>query len=86
MWSLRNIIPYMFALNHYDFARWMKVHVSDLLALQKKGPLIHAEYLKGNFLIQKSKHKFSALAHGQVHEQLNAITEGYRGIFKVLTH
>ena len=33
---------------------------------------------------KKSKHKFSALDHGQVHEQLNAITKGDSRIIRVL--
>ena len=33
---------------------------------------------------KNSKHKFSALAHGQVHEQLNAITKGDSRIIRVL--
>ena len=81
--SLRKIIPWMFALDHYHYARWMTVHVSDLLALQKKCPSIHAEFLKGNFVTQKSKHKFSALAHDQVHEQLNAVVKGDGGIIGI---
>ena len=76
MWSHRKIIPYMFAFNHYYYARWMTVHVSDLFALQKTCPSIRAEYLKGNFLIQNSELKFSALSQDQVHEQLNAIVQG----------
>ena len=61
----------------------MTVHVNDLLSVQKKCPSINAEYLKGNFLIQKSKHKFSALAHDQVHEQLNEIVKGDGGIIGI---
>ena len=33
---------------------------------------------------KKSKQKLSALAHGHVHEQLNAITKGDSGIIRVL--
>ena len=64
-------------------ARWQFM-LSTYLLCRKKCPSIHAEYLKGNFLIQKSKHKLSALAHGQVHEQLNAITKGDASIIRVL--
>ena len=63
----------------------MTVHVNDLLALQTKCPIIHAEFLKGNFVSQNSKHKFSALAHDQVHEQLNAMMKGDGGIILGIT-
>ena len=58
----------------------MTVHVSDLLAMLKKCHSVQAEHLKGNFLIQNSKHKFSALAHSQVHKQLNAMAKADVGI------
>ena len=62
--------------NHYHYARWMTVHVRDLLALEANCPTIHAHFIKGNFVTQKTTHKFSALAHDQVHEQLNAMVKG----------
>ena len=77
MESLRKITPWYFAFDHY--ARWMTVHVSDLLPLQTKCPTIHAEFFKCNFVTQKSKHKCSALAHDQVYEQLNELVKGAGG-------
>ena len=29
--SLSNIIPWMFALDHYRYSRWMTIHVKNLL-------------------------------------------------------
>lgn len=81
--SLRKIIPWMFALDHYHYARWMTVHVRDLLALEFNCPTTHAEFLKGNFVTQKTTHKFSALAHDQVHEQLNAMVKGDGGVIGI---
>ena len=39
-------------------------------------PTIYSEFIKDNFVTQKSQHKFSALDHDQVHEQLNAMVKG----------
>ena len=70
----------MFALDHYLYARWMSVHLRDLLALEIECPAVHQEFSeKGNFVTQKTTHKFSGLAHDQVHEQLNAIVKGDGG-------
>ena len=66
--SLGKIIPWMFALDHYNYARWMSFHVKDMLALHDTCPAVHDEFVKGNFVTQKSQHKFSALALDQVHE------------------
>ena len=67
----------MFALDHYLYARWMSVHMRDLLALEIDCPAMHQGFSeKGNFVTQKTTHKFSGMAHDQVHEQLNAIVKG----------
>ena len=73
----------MFARDHYHYARWMTVHVRDLLTLEVNSPTTHAEFLKGNFVTKKTTHKCSALAHDQVHEQLNATVKGYGGVIGV---
>ena len=70
--SLLEIIPWMFALDHYLYARWMSVHMRDLLALEIDCPAVHQEFSeKGNFVTQKTHHKFSGIAHDQVYEQLS---------------
>ena len=56
------------------------VHVNDFISLKNNNPLTHAEFLTGSFVIQKTRRKFSSLAHEQVHEQLNAIVKGDDGI------
>ena len=81
--SLGKIIPWMFALDHYHYARWMTVHVRDLLALENNCPEIHAQFIIGNFVTQKTTHKFSAIPHDQVHEQLNAMVKGDGGAIGV---
>ena len=78
--SLGKIIPWMFVLDHYHYARWMTVHVRDLLTLENTCPTTHEQFLNGNFVTQKTSHRFSALAHDQVHEQRNAMAKGDGGI------
>ncbi|KAJ8030343.1 hypothetical protein HOLleu_26730 [Holothuria leucospilota] len=58
------------------FARWLTVHVTDLQELPNDSVDIHRTFVKGNFVTQKSSHKFSALAHDHIHEQQNAIGKG----------
>jgi len=78
--SLGKIIPWMFALDHYHYARRMTVHVKDLLALPATCPSVQDEFVAGHFVTQKSHHKFSALAHDQIHEQLNAMVKCDGGV------
>ena len=61
----------------------MSFHVKDLLALNVTCPAVYDEFVKGNFVTQKSQHKFSALAHDQVHEQLNAMVKGDGGVIGI---
>ena len=61
----------------------MAVHVTDLLTLEINNKDIHEEFLKGNFVTQKTKRKFSAVAHDQVHEQLNAMVKGDGGMIDI---
>jgi hypothetical protein len=57
--------------------------VADLLQLENRCPLVHRKCVEGNFVTQKTAHKFSALAHDQIHEQQNAILKGDGGIIGI---
>ena len=60
---------------NYHYARWLTVHVNDLISLENNSPLTHAEFLTGRFVTQKTRRK--------VHEQLNAIVKGDGGIIGI---
>ena len=77
--SLSSLIPYFFALDHNKYARWLPIHLRDMLALQRKHPEIYAEFDKGNFTVRKTDSKFSNIAIDQAHEQNNAIVKGDGG-------
>ena len=73
----------MFALDNYHYARWMTVHVHDMIALEDNCPTTNAQFINANFVTQKTTHKFSALAHDQVHERLNAMVKGDGGVIGI---
>ena len=81
--SLQAIIPYMFVMDHFHYARWLSVHVSDLQELQTDSMDTHNAFLDGNFVTQKSSRKFSAMAHDQIHEQQNAKVKGDGGVIGI---
>lgn len=70
--SLTQVVPWMFALDHTHYSRWLPVHIRDMSALSKKHPAILAEFMAGNFVVRKTSNKFSAMAIDQCHEQNNA--------------
>ena len=77
--TLTGILPLLFTTDHFHYARWLSVHLADMQQLQDKCPSIHTEFMNGNFVTQKTKKRFSALAHDQIHEQLNAVVKGEGG-------
>ena len=81
--TLGKIIPWMFALDHIHYARWLTVRVIYLLQLQSRCPDVYADFVGGNFVTRKTSHKFSSLAHDEVHEQQNAIVKGDGGIIGI---
>ena len=77
--SLAQIVPWMFALDHTHYSRWLSVHIRDMTSLSVKHPNIHAEFRAGKFVVNKTWNKFSAMAIDQCHEQNNGAVKGSGG-------
>ena len=77
--SLTQIMPWMFALDHTNYSRWLSVHIRDMMTLSDMHPDILAEFQSGNFVVHKTSNKFSAMAIDQCHEQNNAMVKGSGG-------
>ena len=77
--SLAQIMPWMFALDHTNYSRWLSVHIGDMLTLRNKHPDVLAEFQSGNFVVHKTSNKFSAMAVDQCHKQNNAMVKGSGG-------
>ena len=61
----------VFALDHVHYARWLPIHIRDMVALKTMHISVYNEFKKGNFVVQWSVHLFSRMAVDQFHEQLN---------------
>lgn len=77
--TLNGLIPYFFANNNVNYARWIPVHLRDMLSLEQCHPQVAREFNNGNFVVHKSHRAFSALAIDQAHEQANAVVKGDGG-------
>ena len=42
--TLTQIAPWMFALDHTHYARWLSIHIRDMLTLRTRHPAIAAEF------------------------------------------
>ncbi|WAR30058.1 LOW QUALITY PROTEIN: hypothetical protein MAR_003626 [Mya arenaria] len=81
--SIREILPWYFALDHIHYARWLSVHLRDLDVLNITSLSTFLAFNGGSFVTQKTTRKFSAIAHDQVHEQQNAILKGDGGLIGI---
>ena len=74
-----NIVPWFFALDHIHYAKWIPVHLRDMISLKKVNPTVFDEFKKENFAVRKTARRFSAIAIDQAHEQNNAAVKGDGG-------
>ena len=55
-------------MDHTNYARWLPIHGRDMVQLPDKHPNVYAEFLKGNFVVQRSERNFSLIGKDQSHE------------------
>ena len=72
---MNKLAPWMFALNHYNYPRWLPVHIRDMELLRERHPAIYEELLSGKFVVHKTSHAFSMIALDHKHEQENTKIE-----------
>ena len=84
--SMMKLVPWYFALDLPNYARWTSVHISDMETLYRDHPDVHTEFQKGNFVVKKSARLFSMLALDQAHKQNNAVIKGDGGAVGLLTN
>ena len=82
--SLKSLMKWFFALDHYNYACWLSVHLFDLLSLENNLPDIYQNFKDGHFSFQKSNPEFSSIALDQVHEQNNAVLKSVAGVTHIL--
>ena len=76
---LIQLAPWFFSLDHTHYARWLSVHIRDMINLSKIHPEIASQFNKGNFVVNKTGRVFSSMAIDQAHEQNNAAVKSDGG-------
>ena len=79
-------MKYIFALNHYNYARWLSLHVDNLLKLECTCPDVCKEFCNGNFVTSKTENPFSSIAIDQTHEQNKIDIKRVGGASGLLSH
>ena len=77
--AMTNTVPWFFALGHVHCARWVPIHLRDMVALEHTHSNVHGEFMKGKFTVKKITHSFSAMAIDQAHKQNKASVKGDGG-------
>ena len=73
------MLPWFFALNHTNYARWLPIQVRDMRELDSKAPAVAEAFKQGLFTVTKTRRRFSCIAIDQAHEQNNAMVKDDRG-------
>ena len=75
--TLKALVPWFFALDHHNYARWLPVHIRDMESLP---PAIQHQFeVNGNWVVPKTAKRFSTIPIDQAHEQNNALVKGEGG-------
>lgn len=77
--AIEHILPWMFALDHPNYSRWLTVHYRDMRLLSSTHPDVYEHFMKGAFVVHKTAKLFSSIALDHAHEQENAIVKGDGG-------
>lgn len=77
--ALAKMIPWFFAMNHTNYARWLPVHLLDMRQLSQTAPSVASKFEDGHFTVKKTPRNFSRMAIDQAHEQNNSIVKGEGG-------
>ncbi|RXN31429.1 hypothetical protein ROHU_004760 [Labeo rohita] len=81
--ALSALIPFFFANNNVNYARWLPIHLRDMVSLEQTHPQIFSEFQLGKFVVHKTHREFSGIAIDQAHEQANAVVKGDGGAIGV---
>ena len=60
--TLWELLPWFFALDHTHYARWIPVHLRDMMSLHRTHPDVLEELRAGMFKVQKTNRTFSSIA------------------------
>ena len=67
---IRRMIPWCFALDKINYARYIPVYYAQMPRLQETSPVLHDHFLNGGFSVQlRNEHPFAIIAVDQTTEE-----------------
>ena len=82
--ALDEIAPWMFALDHTNYSRWLPVFIQDMKMLKSKHTHVCNQFQKGHFTFKRTNRPFSCMAEDQAHEQNNKNVKTDEGAVVIL--
>ena len=73
--SLEALVPWFFALDHINYARWIPFHIRDMKLLSDNVK----KDLERCWVLRKTQNNFSCMPIDQAHEQNNSLVKGCGG-------
>ena len=64
--ATRNLLPCFFALDKVNYARWLTVHLHDMIRLDQTCPSVKQKFEEGSFGVRKTQRKFFAKNSAQL--------------------
>ena len=77
--ALRAILPWMFVMDHSNYASWLSVHYRDMYVLPFTHQGTYRYFSQGYFAVHKITELFSVIAFDHAHEQESAKVKGEGG-------
>lgn len=79
---IKDMLPWMFAYDRTNYARYLPVYLCEMLALERNHPSVHQAVTSGDFVVQRSSwNGFGQVAVDQTIEQtINCDTKSKGGI------
>ncbi len=82
--TLKEICPWLFALDLTHYSRWLPVFVKTLDELPIRHPAVHGQFMRGHFTSRKTYKQWSDMSDDQLHEQNNKVIKGDGGAVGLL--
>lgn len=73
--SLAAMMPYFFAYDRHNYARYGTVYMSHMETLLQTAPEVHQHFMSGEFVVARSERKFAQVSVDLALEPLQHITK-----------
>ena len=78
--SFRQMIPFFMRYDHYNYAGWDPIYLSDIDQLPEN---LKCEFMIGNIVVERKTHTFNQVVPDQAQERLNGTGKKNGRIFGI---